>query len=359
MNTARKRTVLVLMAILVGGTYFMLRHASSPNEQKTSPPANGSITPPPPKDAVTADELSSTSSAEGSSTDASALSAEKKRAEEMRRALQEMNVSIAFWGVVVDQDNRPVGDAKVLGHVRIWGEAGGSNSLTAFPKLEARTGPDGRFDLQGLVGDCLTIEAIDKEGYELSRQARRSYLYNGPTYFTPSAQNPVVFKLWKKLGAEPLVHASKFYGIIPDGRAYSIDFLEKQKQEGRTGGDLIVQITRDKPAGQAKYDWSFSIEGIGGGVIESTNEFMFLAPENGYQERYGFAMAAGQTNWAGRITKSFFVRSRNGQVHTRMVAEVFSDYRDQAVFKVEYFSNPAGSRVLEYDPLQGLIQPQK
>jgi hypothetical protein len=356
------KTVLIcLVMLLVAGVLLWLR-----KEATTSQDATGTSLQSPPVKAVQLAEPEGVSARQDSKGDLDSTGASQADNTEVDRQellvvrLRQANQTVEFYGRVLDQDGRPLSGVEVLMELAAVREMVPDKPGQVFEEYRRVSDEEGRFNLSGVEGLGLSVKSLEKQGYIHSSKpfAHYSYRRNESEPHARDATSPVLFQMWKKLGAEPLVHASKFYGIIPDGRSYSIDFLEKKKLEGRGGGDLIVQITRDKPAGQAKYDWSFSIEGIGGGVIESTNEFMFLAPENGYQARYEFAMTAGQTNWAGRITKSFFVRSRNGQVHTRMVAEVFSDYRDQAVFKVEYFSNPAGSRVLEYDPLQGLNQPR-
>ncbi len=215
----------------------------------------------------------------------------------------------------------------------------------------------GRFKLDRTEGTLLTIKSLEKEGYESSRKPFPYFWYRTgePERHNPKSNSPIVFRMWKKLPAERLVHANAFYGIVPDGRPYTIDLLERKKREGLAVGDLIIQIARAKGSGQSKYDWSFSIEVIGGGILESTNEFMFLAPEHDYYPSFRFVAPAAQPGWKERVTKDFYVKSRNGQVFTRMLVEVFSDYQNQAVFSVDYYSNPSGSRVLEYDPSQNWI----
>lgn len=271
------------------------------------------------------------------------------REHKLQEGARKMNTPIKFWGAVVDQDGSPISDVHVTMAVRQWEYSLGQGPRTKHPKRELITRSDGRFQWTDGEGDAVSIESVVKQGYRLSP---KTYLGYGAV--SGSSENPVVFRMWKVLVAERLVHADKFWGIIPDGRLYTLDLLGQKKSDGRTNGDVVVQISRSKAPGQKIYDWWFMIEGIGGGVIESTNEFMYLAPETGYQDRYIYQAPANSTNWLFTVKKNFFVKSRHGQVFARMAVEVFSDYQDQAVFSVDYYANPAASRVLEYDVSQEL-----
>jgi hypothetical protein len=155
--------------------------------------------------------------------------------------------------------------------------------------------------------------------------------------------------MWKIQPGEHLVTGSKFFGIIPDGRIYTIDLLNGTKSEGQSGdGDLHVLITR--PAGverSSRYDWSYRIEGINGGVKETQDEFMYTAPESGYQTAYEKSFAAKQGDWTDRLKKNFYIRSRGGTIYGRLEVEIVPVYQDKSVFSIVYAVNPKGSRNLE------------
>jgi hypothetical protein len=222
-------------------------------------------------------------------------------------------------------------------------------------RFEVLSRDDGRFAIEGFRGSVMEIAKIRKEGYRPSPANRWSFAYydsSPSSIFRPDADAPMILRMWKSSGAERLIHASKFYGIVPDGRSYGIDLLNEQKVEGGTG-DFKVRIKRpDQINHQMNYTWSFVIECVEGGVIETADDFMFLAPENGYQPVYTLVLDHTLSEWSDRVSKKFFVKSRDGQVYSRMEVEVFSYYQDSAVFSVKYFANPAGSRNLEYDSAQ-------
>jgi len=224
------------------------------------------------------------------------------------------------------------------------------------------TDAHGRFALTDVKGALLSVKSMEKPGYETSEKSinRAQYWYwrNPEQTFKPDSDKPEIFHMWKKAGAEHLVHASKFYGIVPDGRSYAIDVLQEKKTEGGSTGDFKVSIRRpSQVASDEKYDWACVVEGIGGGVVEASEEQMYRAPAVGYQQRYEVNVSANDPQWSGQAKRNFYLRSREGRVYARLEVEILSNYRDKAVFNVEYYANPAGSRNLEYDPLQDVVKP--
>lgn len=188
------------------------------------------------------------------------------------------------------------------------------------------------------------MEQMTKDGYELSPKIPRNYGITGG-----STEDPVIFQMWKKGISESLIQGSKFYGIIPDGRTYTIDFLQQKKIEGdNASGDIKVSIVRPKVVvPREKFDWSFDIEGVQGGLVETQDEFMYLAPEAGYQPKYVVNMLANDPNWKREIDKlQFYFQSRDGKVYGRFVVDIIPDYNEQSVFNVRYAVNPNGSRNL-------------
>ncbi len=254
------------------------------------------------------------------------------------------NRPVDFYGKVIDQNSNGLPGVAVKVRVREWqvspfGDVGGH-----MTQLENVTDVDGLFHLQGAQGDCFDVESIEKEGYSLSPKTYPSY---GPADGT--SDRPVVFKMWKTGNKEPLVSGQKVFGLIPDGRTYTLNLLEGKKMEGADQvGDLRIAIVRPnetKPG--EKYPWSFKIEGIDGGLISSDDEFMYLAPESGYEPKFQIQFLAGDTNWTPVVKRRFFFRARNGQAFGRMEVEVSSEYNHKSAIEVNFAINPAGSRNLE------------
>ena len=151
-----------------------------------------------------------------------------------------INIPLSFYGRIVDQDDKPLVGVRVKLEARA--EYFEENRSEVKP-YALETDKNGNFTLTGAVGSTVNILSITNEGYELSAKVKRGYVYTwGGDMFHPDAANPVIFKMWKKGIKEPLIVGSKFYGIAPDDRFYTIDFLQQKKTEGISPmGDIIVR----------------------------------------------------------------------------------------------------------------------
>ena len=251
---------------------------------------------------------------------------------------------IEFYGKLVDQFGNPVTGAEVTGSV-LAGDGTSTNKTT--------TDGVGLFQFKGLKGMSLGIMAR-KSGYEfVAKNTGFDYaLFRPEKVHKPDPNNPVVFKMWKLSGPEPMIEGQKFFKIKPNGPDYTIDLVNGKKIEGRSEqGDFIVQIHRPSVVGpKDRYDWSFEIKPIDGGVIEADDPFPYLAPEAGYKPTYLHVVSTSEPGWTYRIRKSFYLKSRGGKIHARIQLEAFADYPGGAALDLHYYVNPNGSRNLEWDP---------
>lgn len=260
----------------------------------------------------------------------------------------EQNVSIQFFGKVVDQYDSPVAGAKVKLSVREWrvGSLDVMGSEGRSVKYERETTTNGIFDLQEAKGDVLTVESIQKDGYELSARILRFIDCRKSTNYGSS--NPKIYKMWKKGAHEPLISGEKLFGIIPDQRVYSLDLVEGKKVEGVGEGDLMVRIKRSPVVDpQEHYEWSCVIEGVQGGLLETEDEFPYLAPEEGYQSQYEMTFNPTSQDWTSLVKKQFYIWTRNGQVYGRIQIAINPVYDDKSALEMAYAINPGRSRNLE------------
>ncbi len=271
------------------------------------------------------------------------------------------NKPIKFYGRVVDQNDAPIPGVKITLQIRAMKEAGLGVIADLFEDTVVLSDASGRFSLVDSKGSVLTVKALEKTGYEPSKKStNRSFRYwdNENVRYKPDAAEPEIFRMWKKGTQEPLLRGNKFYGIVPDGRMYTIDLLRHLKIEGDAIGDFRVAIHRPSEVQVgSKYGWKCIMVAIDGGLIESDAEQMYLAPETGYQQQYHIEMAVSHPDWEEKAKRQLYLRSRGGEVYARLEVEVYANYQDKAVFSVEYYANPSGSRNLEYDPLQGMVKP--
>jgi hypothetical protein len=355
----KKRAGIVIGILLLAVAVWWLwpareRKTAAVENVAAATPQKAAVSPAPTSSAVTDDDLKRTP-VKGSD--------EKKRAliAEVREIMRQANQPIAFYGQVIDQDDQPIPAVKVRLGVRYTEEVLPGFTDDRFHYFDLVTNSQGMFTLTNTKGAVLSVKLLDKVGYEMSPQSvNQSFWYwrDVPTHgYKGQAGRPEVFRMWKKSGAEKLIAGDKFYGIVPDGRTYAIDLLDDKKIEGSDVGDIKVSIRRPAQIESGeKYDWSCIIEGIGGGVVEARDEFMNLAPETDYQPRYEVAASASDPQWSDRATRRLYLKSNGGKIYARLEVEIFANYQDKAVFSVKYYANPNGSRNLEYDPRQTVVQ---
>ena len=99
------------------------------------------------------------------------------------------------------------------------------------------------------------------------------------------------------------------------------------------------------------------MEAPGGGVIETNDEQMYSAPTEGYQSKVLMHMAADDPQWTDMKTVNVYLQLNSGKYYGRvqLVFNVGSD-RQTTPFSLLSFINPSGSRNLEYDSLQDVMQ---
>lgn len=336
--------------ILIGGSIAFVLAAIAIWFCTASPPASTTATTP-------QQPLSSETQAPTPSPSAVTVPTPPAKGKEqvMSEALATLNQQpIDFYGKVVDQNGAPVAGAKVSGGVMVqtqWMNGTIGNHQTISDAA-------GLFSFKGLAGRDISIW-IEKPGFEfenMKQQTLFKYSLLSPERerHKPNAEAPVTFAMWRKQRAEPLVSGNKFLGIKADGTPFTINLASGRKSEGRfADGDLVVSIVQPAQISDGqKYDWSFTVEAIGGGVVEAADTpYLNEAPADGYNPQISQEVRAADREWSEVARKTFFVKSRDGTQFARVNAEIRSNYQGAAVFSIRYLVNPKpGSRNLEYDP---------
>jgi hypothetical protein len=325
-----------MIVILIGAVFLLLRVCRTPNKSITS------VTSTPPRLVVGTPTLYSKKSLD-IPKDVVSKWEEWKRKREADPDF-EWKMPIVFFGRVIDENDEPVADADV--HCE-WTDL----SPKGTSKADIKSQSDGTFTISGIRGKFMLID-VEKAGYYTSSANRRGFeyaAYFSKNYHEPNPKNPVVFRLRKKGQGEPLITRQTLYGIRPDGTPHYIDLVtgKKKVDEGPTG-DLMIAIMREPMNEKKRFAWSATLEGVNGAaLIESDEEFMFTAPENGYVPSLSYAVAADDPAWDYELTKKYYVQARNGKIYARIVTTIMSQYRDAAAVDLQVQVNPSGSRNLE------------
>ncbi len=265
-------------------------------------------------------------------------------AEVTAKFVEGKNVPVEFYGLVIDQNSNALAgvDVKVtVQQLTAPNPAAMELGANEVP-FERITGPDGRFEINGLKGDSLDLASIQKDGYEVE-PTKRGF---GPS--SGSLEQPVVFKMWSTNVHEQLITGGKSFHIEPDGRPYVIDLAKGTIAESGDG-DLKVWVKRPEQITYGKrYDWSCEMDVLNGGLLAAADSSMYLAPADGYTPSFQFEQKVG-SGWGDSTgEKRFYVRLNNGQVYGRITVELFAYYNDQipGMVRLSYAINPSGSAIL-------------
>ena len=255
---------------------------------------------------------------------------------------------INFYGKVVDEKNSPVAGADV---VIIWGNADGEGQQATM-----RTDARGLFSFNGAKGRSINVHVTKSGYYTLKNQTRFMYAEPDDRHFhRPNPDAPVVFSLKQRGKAEPLLHGQKLFGFKADGTKYFLD-LETQKNRLTPPGHIALSFTRGERNLDGKFDWSATLSSPGGGIIESVEEFQFLAPIDGYETSVQVSQQVADPNWASSLKKRFFFKTGQEGLFGRIEITFIPKYSDLAAVDMAFFLNRTGSHNLEYDPA---VQPKQ
>jgi hypothetical protein len=255
-------------------------------------------------------------------------------------------VPIDFYGKVVDESNNPVAGAGIQ---FTWNQSpteiitGGDDTKTTSSDT------DGLFALHGVHGPGLSVQ-VSKRGYYALRDNPWAFSYSISGHFSPDPLNPIIFHLRKKGQGEPLIHIAgiglhtmRDFLLAADGKPTEISLLDgRLTPEGQ--GDLRVEFQAGPPLDNfpSRITWQCQVTVPDGGLVQTDEEFPFLAPENGYQTSDAWSITG--TNWTETLNKQYYVKLRNGdfgRVNLRIIGTT------RPYFRMESFLNPSGSQNLE------------
>jgi hypothetical protein len=223
---------------------------------------------------------------------------------------------IVFYGKLVDQFSNAVGNASISFDVRVM-----NGFESTVKRGQVVSDSNGFFTISGYHGQDLGFMP-HKDGYALgSTSTYFKYSRMEQGYFVPDSKNPIVVKMWKVQGAEPLIGIGKKHKLHYANEPICFDLLAGTNVSG--GGDLRITVTRPPGiiSGRNPQFWSVKFEVVDGGLMDSsgTERITYFAPENGYQPTKIISskdrLPEGGT---GGFHTGFYLKSRNGQVYAKL-----------------------------------------
>jgi hypothetical protein len=273
-----------------------------------------------------------------------------------RKLMLSKNKQLNLYGQVVDQYNKPVAGAKIVYSIEYYDGVVRGDYGSVIENYTVHSDNEGRFALLNQFGVRMVIRTIKKAGYEFttipdnnSHIVLNYGILKGSHIPKKIAEDtPVVFKGWK-IGNIPTKYFQESYVRygFDAGEIYTIDFLNRgAKHKGQVEGDLRVFFERSGDMVRDKPSWSVRLEAVNGGLIETSDVYNYLAPEDGYSASWEYGHSHDDSDYTSIKQITLYLKSRNGQVHTRLNLEINPFYNTRPVIVTDYFANPTGSRSL-------------
>lgn len=284
------------------------------------------------------------------------------KAEQMKEGLAEFNnEDVVLYGKVMDQFDAPIANATVAGSVQV-----NNGTREGTDKISVATDANGLFTVSGYKGKALGIN-VRKAGYVMATTNTRfiySLLWSDAERYHPDPSNPVVIKMWKLQGSEPLTGINQRHKFHFTETPINFDLLAGKIVSD--GGD--IKLTMSRATGfvseRTMQDWSVQIEAVDGGLIETPameSRITYALPSSGYQPNDTFILSTNAPHqWSGSIDQMYFIQSRNGQVFTKVDISVTINQQPDDFVWVEFHgeANPNGSRNFEADASAMTMKPQ-
>jgi hypothetical protein len=277
---------------------------------------------------------------------------EQIKAEREQKLQRFFNAPIDFYGKVVDENDQPISGAST--HYIV-----ASASFYGSPTLDGpQTDAKGFFSITGKRGPRLSVW-VEHPRYHKTDSAHQRIEYARGEYMAgkeppppPTKENPAIFVLHKKGIAEPLIRHQEIKRRLPfNGNPIGINL--RTGGEGQDGESIIIalQSEGDKvPINTFRpFNWSLTIQVLGGGLVERLNALDFQAPADGYRPQIVIEMPAflPEGDWKSEIQQEYFVAFGSGS-YGRVRLDI-SGLKGRCI--AETYLNPkAGSRNLEFDP---------
>ena len=264
----------------------------------------------------------------------------------------EWKTPINFYGKVIDQNNEPVAGAAIK---FVWNDISPKGSSYA----ETTSDAGGLFSLIDKEGKGVSV-SVSKKGYHIGNAASGSFEYAAFfewNYHEPDENSPVIFRLVKKVDAEPLVVGSAFNTLSYEQGTYYYDLQRGAlSRESPVGDGLKFTITRSQAAQGQPFDWTWTVDGVNAMVRATTDEFPQSAPTEAYVSSWKTEQRANAENFRQEGKVRLYVHTSGGRYAVVNLQLSHPNKREIGpTLSVKSYLNPSGSRNLEYDPAKTVM----
>jgi hypothetical protein len=201
--------------------------------------------------------------------------------------------------------------------------------------IKAKTDSNGACVVRYYFFQKLYIDKIEKEGYEFKWRRWNAKLHNSNT-------NEIKINAWKRGDTIPLQKQKLKLDVTTDNQEYFINLTTGKTKKGYD--ILFIADLKLRMLSFGRHDWIVSIEAIEGGLIITDDDFLYYAPEFGYENKIELKK---ERNIRSR---KLYLKSRNGGVYSALKVNIYNYPDQRGRIKIESISNINGNRNLEWNP---------
>jgi hypothetical protein len=244
---------------------------------------------------------------------------------------------IVFYGKLEDQFGNPLANVPVNFDVRVH-----NGFRSTVDRGAVTTDKTGTFKISGYSGERLWV-VPRIAGYAIASEnggAVYSDLWSPSERAHPDPNHPIVIKMWKAQGAEPLVGIESHYKLPYTNIPIHFDLLAGKIVSN--GGDICVRISR--PSGiiseRNPQPWSATFAAVAGGIMDSggSERITYFAPENGYKPEVTILPTDPHpASGINGFLTGFYLESRDGQVYSKLGVRVRINESTNDPMYIEFF----------------------
>jgi hypothetical protein len=275
------------------------------------------------------------------------------------------NVPMRFYGRVLDQNNSPIPGTRVSGTYSGFTMAEHLQHRDFSPHpITATTDENGYFELPKLVGIELCLNDFERMGYRFVEHPW-VYVYSNDTgpIFKPDPAHPEIFAGWRESADAQTLTPINVKGGSPESAWKMSIWLDRRfrVEPGEApDADLYISMSYSMPRNlkvangpDSYYDWRAVIDVPHGGIMPTSDPYLYRAPESGYKSRYEYSRSATDTDWRPDNFghRSFYIRYGNPPRFGNLTIELRTSARNGGSgFIIHGAVNPDGSTNLQPKP---------
>jgi hypothetical protein len=276
----------------------------------------------------------------------------QQQSNKIREYISLWRTPLLFYGKVIDDAGKPISGVKV---------SYSANSIdVTLTKDEYNQGivttdERGIFQINGIrgIGFILHLEHPDYYAYAANRNGFDIRSHPSDGIIPDSLEHAQVFRMHRK--GKPVALIKRNGGLHAPADGTTINFPIRGKSRREIIGEVRAQGWKGAPDPQKEnhFDWKVKISVPEGGVLATSKEFAFIAPETGYEQTLEIHMSKDDPNWRSNVKQKLSFKVPNYFIRAGASIDLYHDF----YFSMYYYLNPDGSRNLENDPALPLSEP--